>query len=80
MKESVLTITIIIMLVLISVAMIFLVKAGDAVTPVQPVETVENSVEKVECEHDWVLTSEYDWFRASFRNVSKCSRCGKVVK
>lgn len=51
------------------------------VEPVKPVETVEKPVENsVVCEHDWVVTSEYVWYRSQYRNVSKCSKCGEVVR
>ena len=32
------------------------------------------------CEHEWVITSEYSFWFNSYRTVSKCSKCGKVVK
>lgn len=37
-------------------------------------------VQNEECEHDWVITSEYDWIFSQYRTVSKCSKCGKVIK
>lgn len=33
-----------------------------------------------ECQHDWIISSEYSWLTSSYRTVSKCSKCGKVVK
>ena len=33
-----------------------------------------------ECEHDWVMTSEYDWVFGGHRIISKCSKCGKKIK
>ena len=41
-----------------------------------------NSGEKIEvtCEHEYVITSEYDWFHESYRTVSKCAKCGHVVR
>lgn len=40
---------------------------------------IENQIIQ-ECEHDWVVTSEYSWIFESYRTVSKCSKCGKVVR
>lgn len=31
------------------------------------------------CEHDWVITSKYDFFRESYKTITKCSKCGKEV-
>ena len=39
-------------------------------------ETVTENI----CEHDWVITSEYSWFRNQYRTISKCSKCGETVK
>lgn len=36
-------------------------------------------VEETSCEHDWVITSKWDWLRSSYKTVSKCSKCGKVI-
>ena len=33
-----------------------------------------------ECQHNWTISSEYSWLTNSYRTVSKCSKCGKVVK
>lgn len=40
-----------------------------------------NEIPKVqqECEHDWVVTSEYDFIFKSYKTVSKCSKCGKKL-
>lgn len=80
MKESFVTICICVMLCVLGVGFMLFVLELDKMT-VNKV-TVDNSVETVEnvCEHDWVLTSEYVWYRNQYRNVSKCSKCGKVVK
>ena len=34
----------------------------------------------VECEHDWVVTSKYSFWTESYKTISKCSKCGKVVE
>ena len=84
MREGFLTIIVCIVVVLMGFGLLFLAIGLDTIVgpvkPVAPVETVDNSVEKVECDHDWVVTSEYVWYRSQYRNVSKCSRCGEVVK
>lgn len=79
MRESFLTVVICTMLCLMGIAFMFFALGLHEQT-VKPVETVDNSVEKVECDHDWVITSEYVWYRSQYRNVSKCSKCGEVVK
>lgn len=38
----------------------------------------DNKIQK-ECEHDWVVTSKYDFFRDTYKTISKCSKCGKEV-
>lgn len=75
MKEGFVTICLCLFLVALGFGFMYFVLELDKVT------VVENSVETVDnCEHDWVLTSEYVWLRQQYRNVSKCSKCGKVVK
>ena len=75
MKEGFVTICLCLFLVALGFGFMYFVLELDKVTVVENyVETVDN------CEHDWVLTSEYVWLRQQYRNVSKCSRCGKVVK
>ena len=79
MKECFVTICICVMLCVLGVGFMLFVLELDKMT-VNKVN-VDNSVETVEnCEHDWVLTSEYVWHRSQYRNVSKCSKCGRVVK
>ena len=78
MKEGFLTFLICVFLLALGFGFMYFIINLDKVTVV---ETVDNSVETVDnCEHDWVLTSEYVWLTGAYRNVSKCSRCGKVVK
>lgn len=78
MKEGFLVVIICIMLCLTGVAFMFFALGLHDRT----VETVDKTVDKSEvvCEHDWVLTSEYVWLTGGYRNISKCSKCGKVVK
>ena len=75
MKEGFITVCLCLFLVALGFGFMYFVLELDKVTVV---ETVDNSVDN--CEHDWVVCSEYVWLRQQYRNVSKCSKCGKVVK
>lgn len=74
MKESFVTICICVMLCVVGVGFMLFVLEPDKVTVDNSVETVDN------CEHDWVVSSEYSVLGRGYRTVSKCSKCGKVVK
>lgn len=75
MKEGFITVCICVMLCVLGIGYMLFVLELDKVT------VVENSVETVDnCEHDWVVSSEYSVWSRGYRTVSKCSRCGKVVK
>lgn len=41
-------------------------------------ETVNTEIEN--CEHDFVITSKYDFWRSSYKTISKCTKCGKIVE
>lgn len=41
-------------------------------------ETVNTEIEN--CEHDFVITSKYDFWRSSYKTISKCAKCGKIVE
>lgn len=41
-------------------------------------ETINTEIEN--CEHDFVITSKYDFWRNSYKTISKCTKCGKVVE
>ena len=43
----------------------------------QPVEEPMIGIES--CEHDWVITSKYDFWRQSYKTISKCSKCGEEI-
>lgn len=32
------------------------------------------------CEHDWVISSKYSFLTGNYKTVSKCSKCGRVIK
>ena len=41
----------------------------------------EQAIEQLtECEHDWVVTSKYNFWLKCYKTVSKCSKCGKVME
>lgn len=42
-------------------------------------ESTQNNKIQKECEHEWVITSKYDFFRDTYKTISKCSKCGKEV-
>jgi hypothetical protein len=75
MKEGFVTVCLCLFLVALGFGFMYFVLELDKVTVV---ETVDNSVEN--CEHDWVVSSEYSVWGRGYRTVSKCSKCGKVVK
>lgn len=39
-----------------------------------------NKTEIENCEHDFVITSKYVFWRNSYKTISKCTKCGKVVE
>lgn len=41
-------------------------------------ETINTEIEN--CEHDFVITSKYDFWRNSYKTISKCTKCGKIVE
>ena len=32
------------------------------------------------CEHEYVITSEFSWLSDSYRTISKCTKCGIKIK
>lgn len=41
-------------------------------------QQVTNSKQE-NCNHEWVMTSKYDFLRECYKTISKCSKCGKEV-
>lgn len=74
MKEGFVTICVCVMLFLMGIGFMFFAFGLHEATVDNPVETVDN------CEHDWVVSSEYSVWGRGYRTISKCSKCGKVVK
>ena len=70
-----LVITIIVLLIIASISVLLLNGAFKAF------EIEKNNLDiQQSCEHEWVITSEYSFLFNSYRTVSKCSKCGKVIK
>lgn len=32
-----------------------------------------------QCEHEWVISSKYDFIFSQYKTISKCSKCGKEI-
>lgn len=66
MKNKILKISVLVIMIIVSVFVL---------TGCTDTNNTENK-----CEHDWVVTSEYSFFTNSYKTVSKCSKCGQVIK
>lgn len=46
------------------------------------ISTIENVTNVCTCDEakEIYTTSDYDWFRAQYKTISKCSKCGLVVE
>lgn len=81
MDKGFVTFCICVMLCLLGFGFMFFALGLHKATVDKPVETVEKPVENsVVCEHDWVITSEYSVWGGGYRTISKCSKCGEVVR
>ena len=38
-----------------------------------------NAANITECDHEFVITSKYDWWRQSYKTISKCAKCGEEI-
>lgn len=38
----------------------------------------ETNIEEY-CNHEFVITSKYDWYRESYKTISKCTKCEKEI-
>lgn len=74
MKKDFVTICVCVMLLLLGFGFMFFALGLHKATVDNSVETVDN------CEHDWVITSEYSVWGRGYRTISKCSKCGEVVR
>lgn len=73
-----LVITIMVLLLIASLSILILVRANEFTKTEKEGKQETNA--QVNCEHDWVVTSQYSFWFNCYRTVSKCSKCGKVVK
>ena len=74
MSLTALIITIVVMLILTGMAIRIIMGAKEEY------KTNNMKQEESNCEHDWAITSKYDWIRKSYKTISKCSICGKEVE
>ena len=37
------------------------------------------NVEDVNCEHEYVVTSKYNFLSAKYKTISKCTKCGYEI-
>lgn len=71
-----LVVTIIVLLILTGISIGFVTDffiEGQAIKDANTLKQQEN------CQHDWVITSKYDFILESYRTITKCSKCGKEV-
>lgn len=73
-----LAITILVLLLLAGVAISLMQYSKDLEK--QENETINNTVDEEKCEHDWVVTSKYNFLTNAYQTYSKCSKCGKEIK
>ena len=72
MKEHIVEISICIIMIVFAIIGGFIIKSF---IPNKETEQAE------ECEHEWVVTSEFSLLsQTHYRTVSKCIKCGKVIK
>lgn len=69
---------------LIVTIIVLLILAGISIEMIMNTNINEysNSIIQQEenCQHEWVITSKYDYFRECYKTISKCSKCGKEVE
>ena len=78
LKILVIILTIMVLLLIASLSILILVRVNEFTKTEKEGKQETNA--QVNCEHDWVITSEYSFWFNCYRTVSKCSKCGKVVK
>ena len=71
MKDLTYAITTIICFTIVLVSIVIAVNTNKT-------ETASAGIEN--CEHDFVITSKYDFWRSSYKTISKCLKCGKIVE
>jgi len=58
--------------------LVIVVVCGIFVIGLETTSKSEPSV-NVDCQHEWVVTSSYNWLMKSYRTYSKCSKCGQKI-
>lgn len=75
MREHVVEIIVSVIIIIYSIIVLFIM------TPYildMEIKRTERAEQMEECEHEWAITSEYSLF--GYRTVSKCIKCGKVIR
>ena len=62
-------IILLVIMIIIFIAAMFNMSINESVAP------VTNDV-TTPCNHEFIVTSEYDWWWRSYRTFSKCVKCG----
>lgn len=73
-----LTITIIVLIIIAGISIGMLLENVD--TSEYKNNAIQRQKIQEDCQHDWVITSKYDYFRECYKTISKCSKCGKEVE
>lgn len=71
------TILAILIVVMVESLIIYGVSIIEEQNYIEKQELIEN--QGIECEHNWVVTSKYNFFLSSYKTISKCSKCGKEI-
>lgn len=58
--------------------LVIVVVCGIFVIGLETTSKSEPSV-KVDCQHEWVVTSKYNWFLNGYKTYSVCSKCGGKI-
>lgn len=69
---------------LIVTIIVLLILAGISIEMIMNTNINEysNSIIQQEenCQHEYVITSKWDYFKDCYKTISKCSKCGKEVE
>lgn len=74
--------TTLVSLVITIIVLVIITGVGIAIIVCQkPNENIDGNVieNQKHCQHEYVITSKWDWLRDSYKTISKCSKCGKEV-
>lgn len=72
----------ILLLIVMMVGGLFILTGCAETTPttIETTTTTNKTIEHKECKHDWVVTSKYSFWTDTYKTISKCSKCGKIVE